>query len=266
MSSSNPGPSVTSTPNNSFGVVSGTIVQQSSPSSIGTLLTNPNMQATGSVNNYCQVSNQNLLNGINSSSDHIVYPDNIQNDGTGFMDMGVCSSLYAQAQYSITGPNDGYVFMSSPIGNATASGDMVLGTDSNGTSNGYRFYVNGYSKAIAQWSVKITGTGLLQAGYGLALSNSAKVIINNGATTSYTVPAGASYVNLTTSAASLAMTFPAGSSAIDGLILIVTPSATVAAVTWSSTGATFIGAPSSFVANTPVRMIYDQPTTKWYQI
>ena len=164
MSNINPGPNVTTTPNTSFGVVTGTITQQAGPQTVGTGLTNPNMQATGSVNNYCQVSNQNTSSGVNASSDHIVYPDNILNDGTGFMDMGICSSGYAQAQYSITGSNDGYVFMSSPVGNTAASGDMVFGTDSNGTSNGYRWYTGGFGQAISAYAMKLTSTGLTVSG------------------------------------------------------------------------------------------------------
>lgn len=259
----NSGPSSSSTGNSSFGIVSGTITQQDAFGSVGTSLTNPNMQASGKVNNYCQVSNQNLSNGVNASSDHIVYPDNVANDTTGFTDMGVCSSGYAQAAYSVTGPNDSYLFASAPTG-ASSSGDMVYACDATGTSNGHRWYTSGFNKAITAWAMKLTGTGLLSLGFGLSLASSSKVIVNNGATITYTVPAGCSYVNITTSAASLSMTFPAASAAIDGLMITVTPSAIVATVTWASAGATFIAAPAAFSANTPVRMIYDHASLKWY--
>ena len=93
-----------------------------------------------------------------------------------------------------------------------------------------------------------------------------KVIAANGATTSYTVPANTGYVYLTTTAASLAVTLPAGSALIDGLEITIVPSATVATVTWVSTGASFVGAPAAFAANTRVSMIYNHATTAWYPI
>jgi hypothetical protein len=93
-----------------------------------------------------------------------------------------------------------------------------------------------------------------------------KVIAANGATTSYTVPDNTGYVYLTTTAASLAVTLPAGSASIDGLEITIVPSATVATVTWVSTGASFVGAPAAFAANTRVSMIYNHATTAWYPI
>lgn len=228
----------------------------------GTALTNPLTQATGNVNNFTQSAIQNLSNGVNSSSDHICYPDNNANDSTGFIDIGITSSGYAQAAYSVTGPNEAYVFGSAPAGSGK-SGDMVFATDSSGTSNGMRWYVGGFAKAIGAYSLQLVGSnGLFQVKEGLGLA--AKVIVNNGATTTYTVPPKTSYVYLTTTAASMAMTMPAAAAAIDGLLLTVCPSAAVATVTWSSTGATFVGAPASFGPNTPVRMIYDHASLAWY--
>ena len=143
---------------------------------------------------------------------------------------------------------------------------MVFATDATGTSNGIRWYVNGFNKAVTAWSLKLTGVGLFMVGNGLALSNTSKVIVNNGATTTYTVPAGASYVFITTSAASLAFTLSAGAALIDGQVIVITPSASVATVTWASAGATFVGAPASITANVPVRLIYDHASLKWYPI
>ena len=257
----NPGPSSSTTPNNTFGIVTGTLVQQASPQAVGTPLTNPNMQATGNVNNYCQVSNQNLYAGANSSADHIVYPDNILSDGTGFTDMGICSSTFSQAAYSVTGPNDAYLFASAPAASGN-SGDMVYATDASGSSNAHRWYVNGFNKAIGAWSMKLTGSGLLQVANGF--SNMSKSFLANGAAVTYTVPAGISYLYVTTSAAALAGTLPAAAAAIDGLTVTIVTSASVATATWASTGATFVGAPASFTANTPVRMIYDHASLKWY--
>lgn len=228
------------------------------------VLVNPLMSATNAVDNYTQISTQNKNATANASADHIVYPDNIATDATGYNDMGITSSAYAQAAYSVTGPNEGYLFMSNPSTNLTGSGDLVFATDSTGTNNGFRWYTNGFTKAIGAWAMKMWQSGMLAIGAGLSLGNLSKVIANNGATTSYTVPASASYVYITTSAASLAMTLPAAAAAIDGLIVDICTSASVATATWASTGATFVGAPTSFTANTPVRMIYDHASLKWY--
>jgi len=262
---SNPGPAVTTTSNSTGGVYYGTFTCQTTFSTVGAALTNPTIQSTTSVNNYCQIAIQNLSNGNNASADLVAYPDNITNDSTGFIDVGIASSGFSQSAYSVTVSNESYIFGSAPAGSGT-SGDMVIATDSSGTSNSIRFYTNGFNKAIGLWAAKIIGSsGLFAFAFGRALTGSSKVIVNNGATTTYTVPAGASYVNITTSAASLAFTFPAAAALIDGIEIIINPSASVATATWSSSGATFIGSPSSLIANTSVRFIYDHATLKWYQ-
>jgi hypothetical protein len=227
-------------------------------------LTGPTLQATNSLNNYTQISIINKLNGVNSSADVITYPDN-GNDVAGWLDHGITSSGYNQAAYSVTGANEGYMFMSAPASSGN-SGDFVYATDATGTSNGFRWYTNGFTKAIGAWCTKIVGaSGLFMVGAGLSLSNLSKIITNIAAATTYTVPAGASYVNVTTSGASIATTFPAAAAAIDGLMITVTPGASVATATWVSTGATFIGAPAAWTANVPIRMIYDHASLKWYQ-
>jgi hypothetical protein len=86
-------------------------------------------------------------------------------------------------------------------------------------------------------------------------------VIANGSTASVTISAPYSYV--TTSATSMATTFPAGSSAIDGLIREVVFSASVATSTWVSSGATFVGAPTSISANVPYRFIYLNSSSQW---
>lgn len=230
----------------------------------GTTLTNPLIQATGNVNNFTQAAIQNRNAGVSSSSDHIAYPDNNTNDLTGFVDMGMTSSAFADAAYTVTTANEAYLFGSAPSGSGK-SGDLVIATDSTGTSNAIRFYTNGFNKAIGLFAAKILSSGLFTFAFGRALVGASKVVVNNGATTTYTVPAGASYVNLTTSAASLAFTFPAAAAAIDGLEININPSASVAAVTWASTGATFVGAPSALAANTSVKFIYHHATLQWFQ-
>jgi len=264
---SNPGPVVNQTVNSSFGIVTGTVTQQDNFSSRGTPLTNPNGQYTANVNNYCQVSNQNLSAAAFASSDHIVYPDNILSDGTGFGDMGICSSGFSQAAYSVTGPNDAYLFASAPVASST-SGDWVYATDSSGTSNSHRWYVNGFNKAIGLYSAKITGTGVASGMFsvceGFATPGSSKVVSDITAATTYTIPAKCSYAYITTSGASLAVTYPAAAAAIDGLRVTLVMGTTNATTSALSTGATFVGFPASMTANVPFTCIYHHATLKWY--
>ena len=228
----------------------------------GTSLTNPLMRGVNNVNNFTQTAIQNLSTGASSSSDHIAYPDNNTNDLTGFVDIGITSSGFADATYTVTGQNEAYLFGSAPSG-VSKSGSLVIATDSTGTNNNIEFYVNGFNKTKTAFSARFLGTnGLLQVKEGLALTG--KVVVANGATTTYTVPAKTNYVYLSTSAASLTITLPAASANIDGLLVIVCPSASVATVAWSSSGATVSALPTAFTANTPVRMVYDHGSTSWY--
>lgn len=228
----------------------------------GTTLSDPLIRGVNSVNGFTQYGIQNLSAGTSSSSDHITYPDNNTNDLTGFADMGMTSSGFADAAYTVTGQNEAYLFGSAPSG-ASKSGSLVLATDSTGTNNNIDFYVGGFNKAKTAYSARIVGSnGMLQVREGLSLLG--KTIINNGATTTYTVAAKTNYVYMTTSAASMAFTLPAAAAAIDGLMITVVTNIAVATVTWASTGATFAGAPAASLANTPIRLIYDHATLIWY--
>lgn len=137
---------------------------------------------------------------------------------------------------------------------------MMSSTRGSGTALPYKVVVGPGSGLIV--ATTVTTTGLFQINKGR--SNISKVFFDNGATTTYTYPADTSYVYLTTSAASLQITLPAASSAIDGLEIIFIPSASIATVTWVSSGATFAGAPSSLLVNAKASMIYDHATLKWY--
>ncbi len=121
-------------------------------------LTQPTLQATNSVNNYTQVSIQNQLAAANSSADMIAYPDNVDaSDLTGFMDMGITSSVFAQAAYAVTGANEGYLFSSAPTASGK-TGSMVIATDATGTRNDIRFYTNGFN-STGNLRVKIKKEG-----------------------------------------------------------------------------------------------------------
>jgi hypothetical protein len=91
-----------------------------------------------------------------------------------------------------------------------------------------------------------------------------KAVVSNNATTAYTIPASTSYIAfIGTNTSTLAFTFPAGSETIDGLKITIVSQAAVTTPTFTSTGTTFIGNPSSLVANVPISFIYHHATTNW---
>lgn len=120
--------------------------------------TNPIAAFTGAANNYVQTYIYNATAGGNSSADLIAYPDN-GTDSSGWVDIGVASSTYSDASYSVTGPNETYVFGSAPSG-AAKTGNLVYATDSTGTDNAHQWYVGGFTQAKGAWKMQLTSTGL----------------------------------------------------------------------------------------------------------
>jgi len=127
----------------------------------GTLVsgaTNPLIAAAGSANSYVQAYVHNDLNNTSSSADLTAYPHNGL-DTSGWVDMGITSLSYSDAAYSVTGGNEGYIFMSAPSGSST-SGNLVFATDSTGTTNYFQWYVGGFNQAKGSWEMQLRGTQL----------------------------------------------------------------------------------------------------------
>jgi hypothetical protein len=120
--------------------------------------TNPIVGASGSANNYVQSYIQNLTNGGNSSADFTAYPSN-GSDAAGWVDMGITGPSFNQSTYSVTGPNESYLFGSAPSGSGT-TGNLVIATDSTGTTNAIQFYNGGFNKAKNAQSATINSNGL----------------------------------------------------------------------------------------------------------
>lgn len=116
--------------------------------------TNPIFAGIGNTNNFIQSYTVNYSNTANASADIVAYPNN-GSDASGWIDMGITSNAFTQAAYSVTGRNEGYIFMSAPSGSGT-SGNLVIATDSTGTSNSIEFYTGGFGKAKTLANVKIT--------------------------------------------------------------------------------------------------------------
>ena len=114
-------------------------------------LTNPTVVAVTDHNNYAQIAHWNQGTGTSSSTDFIAYPDNGA-DSAGFIDMGITSSNFSDPAFTITGANDGYIFMSAPAG-TSGKGNLVLATDTTGTQNRIIFAAGGYSTNRTQMTI-----------------------------------------------------------------------------------------------------------------
>jgi hypothetical protein len=131
-------------------------------------LTNPVAAFTGNpgTTNYVQTYCYNAQNGISSSADFVAYASN-STDAHGWADIGFTSPTFADATYSVTGPNEAYLFGSAL--NSTYTGNLVYATDSTGSANAHQWYVGGFNQAKNAWKMQLTSTGLTTAGTVTAL-------------------------------------------------------------------------------------------------
>lgn len=162
--------------------------------------TNPFLAVVGNQNNFIQQYIFNANSGVSSSSDFVAYPDN-GSDSSGFTDLGMCSSNYADAVYSVTTFNEGYIFMSAPAG-ASKSGNMVYATDSTGTANSHQWYVGGFNQAKSAWKMQLTSTGL-QLDTALATAYGGTNVTSSGASGNLLASNGTNWAS--SSAASLSI-------------------------------------------------------------
>jgi hypothetical protein len=179
--------------------------------------TNPILATTGSANQYVQSYILNSTNNTSASADFVAYPNN-GSDTSGWVDMGITSQTYADAVYTVTGPNEAYLFGSAPSG-AAKTGNLVYATDSTGTENAHQFYAGGFTQAKAAWRFQVNST-LVQARGTLQLmgSTSGYVGLKGAAvagSTTYTLPAAdgtASQVLSTNGSGTLSWATPSGGS------------------------------------------------------
>ena len=144
--------------NNSTGLTySGTVFKVGTSPELGGT-TNPLTAFSSSANGYIQTYIYNVLGGTSSSADFVAYPDNGA-DAHGWVDMGITSSIYADATYTVTGPNESYLFGSAPTGSG-ATGNLVFATDNTGTENSHQWYVGGFTQAKGAWKMQLTSSAL----------------------------------------------------------------------------------------------------------
>jgi hypothetical protein len=114
-----------------------------------TLFVGPTAEATGLINpamvifhagdQYIQAALKNSLS--TGSADWVSYGDN-GTESQGWADMGFTSSEFNDANYTITGPGDGYLFVETFAG--SYGGNLVLATGNLGTVKDIIFATNGF--------------------------------------------------------------------------------------------------------------------------
>jgi hypothetical protein len=83
-------------------------------------LANAYIQVNSNVNNFSQIAIVNHNTGTNASAD-IVATNDTGNDSSGFIDMGINSSIFSTSSWTVNGANDGYLYV--------AGGNLAIGTD-----------------------------------------------------------------------------------------------------------------------------------------
>jgi hypothetical protein len=119
-------------------------------------LTNPVIVGQADANNYAQISFVNLNSGADASTDFIAYANN-GDDDSGWIDMGITSSSFSDPAFSLTGENDGYIFMEAPSG-TTGDGNLVIATGTNGVENSVVIAAGGLTSGTEQ--LKVTPSGI----------------------------------------------------------------------------------------------------------
>jgi hypothetical protein len=114
-------------------------------------LTNPVITAVANKDDYQQIAFKNESSNANASTDFIAYADNGA-DSDGYIDMGITSSAFSDPEFTITGENDGYIFMVAPA-NTVGNGDLVLATGNTGVRNAIVFAAGGLASDNTQMTI-----------------------------------------------------------------------------------------------------------------
>jgi hypothetical protein len=112
-------------------------------------LTNPTLVVTTTKNDYAQIAFSNRSSHVDASTDLILYSNN-GTDASGYINMGITSSNFADVDYTITGKGDGYIFMVGASASSTDQGNLVFATSDTGTQNKIVFAAGGLSSDNTQ--------------------------------------------------------------------------------------------------------------------
>jgi hypothetical protein len=142
---------------------------------------NAAMQTDASADTYVQNVIKNHSDGFLASVDYVA-TNNIGNDTSHYIDMGIVSSTYAESSWPILAPNDGYLYIN--------GGNLLIGTDT--TAKVIQFFTGGTT--LAEIRASIDNTGLSVNGTVTASSFIGNVS-GNAATVTNGVYTNGSYSN-----------------------------------------------------------------------
>jgi len=115
-------------------------------------LTNPNLVIAVTETDYAQIAFTNRSSNANASTDIILYSNN-GTDASGYIDMGITSSNFADPDFTVTGKGDGYIFMVGADAGSTDRGNLVFATSDTGTQNKIIFAAGGLASDNEQMSI-----------------------------------------------------------------------------------------------------------------
>jgi hypothetical protein len=115
-------------------------------------LTNPTLVVTTTATDYAQIAFSNRSANANASTDIILYSNN-GTDASGYIDMGITSSNFADPDFTITGKGDGYIFMVGAEAGSEDRGNLVFATGDTGTQNKIIFAAGGLSSDDTQMEI-----------------------------------------------------------------------------------------------------------------
>ena len=122
-----------------------------------------NIDAYGDINNSLKVNIQNFSSGTGASSD-IVATNNTGTETTNYINLGINSSGYATAAYSITDANDGYLYN---VGN-----NLVIGTGLSSSTKSIIFFTGGMSDLNERMRISSSG----QLGIGTTAPDASSIV------------------------------------------------------------------------------------------
>ena len=114
---------------------------------------NASVQADTNVDNFSQIAQQNHFQGANASADFVAVANN-GDESNFYIDMGINSNVYNNADYAVTKPNDGYLYVN--------GGNLVIGTQTAGKV--INLFTGGTSNAQNFIRGTISDTGLSMVG------------------------------------------------------------------------------------------------------
>ena len=151
------------------GVTAKQLTQDGSLSATYVGLTDASGVFTGDADAFVQFALKNHNSGNSASTDLIAYSSSGDND-SGWIDLGITSATYDDPEFTVTGPNTGYLFMSAPDenglvttisgGTLSASATTITVADTTGFPTSGTLVIAGGEQATYSGKTATTFTGV----------------------------------------------------------------------------------------------------------